>query len=421
MEDQENILYVNSYLAHLNNQRKFPKQNPIFVLEANDIQTLKKEISSFDGIDFDENTIDLEEIQKLSFDKKTKLLSLILQLFNLTQDSSLSSFSEKLKKMIESSDEVDNSKEKQLQTSKQKDLEKEQIKIIESKAKRYGDFAFERAKNPKFKATTRPVIDTSSLLESLSKAKSQNGNSQLSTRDQLVQMFEPDKFYRLSQRQKEILFQAVVNEYLQSQGVEPCAVKMSKLHMGNKTVTFGEYVPTEGVIKLNSRLFENIDDMANVNNPHFPYQILSTLIHEAQHRVQFMNIDKPAKNTAEKIMKESLFFPQSGKNFSDYLSEADELDARNASLKYFREQASNSQSQTTAKALTNFYNFEKQKEINNGKSAVSQELMNEYVDIFNGKFLGTGISLNSNLYSKEMFDVLLGREQQEMLSKRKPF
>lgn len=422
MENKENYLYINSYLSHLNKQRKFPEQNPVFVSETNDIQELKNKISTFDGIDFNNKTIDVKKLQNLSFDELSKLLSLVLQLFNKTEDKFLLLIADKLKNLLENSGEINKSEEKQLSMSKQTEIKNEQNKIIESKAKRYGDFSFERAKNPAFKATTRPTIDTRNLLSSLNKEKSQKENpTEISTRDQLVQMFEPSTFYRLNQRQKEILFQAVVNDYLQSQGVEPCAVKMSKLHMGNHTVAFGEYVPTEGVIKLNSKLFNNIDEMSNVNNPHFPYRILSTLIHEAQHRVQFMNIDNPPKNLAEKAMKESLFLSQSGKNFSDYLAEADELDARNASLKYFREQANNSNNPATAKALANFYNFAKQEEINNGKSPVSQTLMNEYQDIYDEKFLGNGINLNASQYSKEMFDVLLGREHQEFFEKRKTF
>ena len=157
------------------------------------------------------------------------------------------------------------------------------------------------------------------------------------SRAQLVDYFKADRFYALTSKQKSSLLQAVANDYLKEHGVEPCAVELEKLPMSQTSICFGQYSPNKGYISLNSKVLENLEALEEANNQYLPYQLLSTVIHEAHHRVQFASLDKQNKNEKEERIADALLHPQNSLTYSEYLAELDEIDARNASLQYIRE------------------------------------------------------------------------------------
>lgn len=404
-----NDLYLNGYFAYLNKFRRSPEQQPFVAVQERKIEELRQEISKFKGIDLQKGEVDFEKLKNLSFREKEKLIELLVKLYNLTGNKSFEEIADFLKNSLEEEAQTEKPQNPQESTnSNEKETSDFERAVIDQKAKKYGDFAYEKAKNTSFTATKKPKIDTSSL----------DGLS----RKQLVEMFDPKIFYSLSDKQRETLYQAVVNDYLIEQGVPPCAVELGNLPIGKNQICFGQYDPARGKIELNNHLFDNIDELSNVSNAHLPYQILSTLIHEAHHRVQFMNIDKEPTSEADKLVKNSLVEPQAGKSYNDYLAEPDEVDARNASLAYLRECATSQDKPKNATDLAKFYNETKTSEMKNGKSLVSQPLMDANSDIYDPNlFENLPYSPICASSRKEMFDMILGNSRELDRSKQKSF
>lgn len=402
--------YLNGYFAYLNKLRKFPENQPFVATQEMKIESLRKEVSLFEGINLEKGEVDFEKLANLSFKDKEKLLELLIKLFKLTKNKAYEQVADFLKRSLED-DATDEKPEEPEQESKDEKDEKPddfERAVIKQKAKNYGDYAYEKAKNSSFTATKAPTIDTSPL-QGLSRA-------------QLVEMFDPKIFYSLSDKQREVLFQAVVNDYLAEHGVSPCAVQLGNLPIGNGKVCFGQYAPTAGKIEINKRLFSNMDELSNVSNAYLPYQILSTLIHEAHHRVQFMNIDNAPTSEADRLVKKSLIEPQSGKSFRSYLAEPDEVDARNASLAYLRECVLSPDKLKNATDLAKFYNDTKAQEMKNGKLPVPRELMEANPEIYGTeKFEDLPYSAVNDSSRKEMFDLVLGRSQELGHTRQKTF
>lgn len=403
-----NDLYLNGYFAYLNKFRRSPESQPFVAVQERKIEGLRHSISEFTGIDLQKGEVDFEKLKNLSFQDKEKLIELLVKLYNLTGNKSFEEIADFLKNSLEEEAQTERPERPQESGTNEKETSDFEKAVIDQKAKKYGDFAYEKAKNSSFTATKSPRIDTSSL----------NGLS----RTQLVEMFDPEVFYSLSDKQRETLYQAVVNDYLIEQGVPPCAVELGNLPIGKNQICFGQYDPARGKIELNKHLFDNIDELSNVSNAHLPYHILSTLIHEAHHRVQFMNIDKEPKSEADKLVKNSLVEPQAGKSFKDYLAEPDEVDARNASLAYLRECATSQDKPKNATDLAKFYNDTKTSEMKNGKSSVPQPLMDANPDIYDPKlFEHLPYSPIGATSRKEMFDMILGNSRELDRSRQKSF
>lgn len=401
MDNEQQSPFISSYFAYLNkykNQTAFPVQD---FREEREISSLLKKIKDLSGIDFSDNTIDFERYEKLSDKDKTKLLELLMKLYDKTKSKSVLDMIEKVKKELEKGSE--NRKEQdQNQESTQQEHSSNKNKsaneqTIENKAKNYGDWAFEKFKNKEFSATKKPTLDTRNL-DNLS-------------RSQLVSMFRPNVFYSLSNSQKQVLFQAIANDFLRENGISPCAVEMANLPFDSKSICMGEYVPAKGAIYLNKQIFENMDVLDEENNIALPYKILSTIIHEAEHRVQFMNFDKAPKSEAERLLKKSLVEPSKSRNFADYLAEPDEIDARNTALAYVRECANQCTRPEEALALATFYNTEKSRELSNGKSSVSEAVMQENRDVFSNSMLKVPSTMQSQMQnsSSEMYQILSGK------------
>ena len=398
MENFENGRYISSYFAYLNKQRENPAPEPFKYQPVKQSTKIKEQINTLVGGNVESGSLSGEKISTLSFEEREKLLALLLELFNLTGDSNLLSLIDLLKKSLDDSvkKEKTDKKDKNAYTEVDRTNENARQKTIERKAKNYGDFAFEKAKSSKFSATTKPTVKTNDL-------------DQLS-RNQIVSMFRPHVFYSLSASQRHKLFQAVVNEYCRANGVPPCAVNISPLPCGEGYMTFGEYYPCIGSISINSHLFDNMEAFSDESDPAFPYAILQTLIHETEHRVQFMNIDNAPKDEADRLLKKSLLEPQQGKNFEDYLAEPDEIGARNAALAYFRNCANECVRPEEAELLACFYNCQKRREMYNGKSDVSNVIKEAHQDIYNESLLRTSSTLQASMTRnvKNMMNIALG-------------
>jgi len=349
----------------------------------------------------------------LSLKDKATVLKQLLLIFNTTQDSKQKKQLDEIIDFIKA--DLENIKEREKEVpEKDKSADAEEKPVSSSRAeenynsaqsrhKRYAEFALKKAKDPSFTATKEPHKTP------------HFGNY---SREELIDLYRPEKFYGLSDKERHELFQATVNEYLVANGVDPCAVDLSSLPLTQNSICYGEYVPAEGRILLNSRLFDQFENMRNEGNSYFPYQILSTLIHEAQHRVQFSNIDKlDETNAVDYALKDSLLSGQGGLSYSSYLALADELDARNAALSYMKAAALSSSK--AGDKLAAFYNNLLTSEQKNRKDEVSSLLKNQYQEIYSGEKINIPPTKQKAMAyeSDEMRNILYGKYSSKILQK----
>ena len=195
------------------------------------------------------------------------------------------------------------------------------------------------------------------------------------SRKELVAYFAPEMFYSLSKQEVAQLLQAVANDYCKANGIGACPVDFAKLKTTEKSVVMGEYSPAGAKIEMNNRFLENWDEFRSSGNAFMPYQLLSTVIHEAQHHVQAQTLDKRDSELSQKerLVKKALIEPQSG-DFADYLTSPEELDARDCALGYLEECAKNADS-TQAEQITRAYCVFKKREDEAGKNPLSPEKM----------------------------------------------
>ena len=400
------INYLDMYLSYLNKQNKFPELELDNIKNARIFNEILEKIEALSGFNFESGEFDNSKFYNCSYSDLERLLSYLIKLYKITSDESLKNrlISLILKTEIfldekqKSSEEQDHSKENT--TSEQK-VVKEIYDPIQDKAKRYSDFAFLKSQYPNFSALTKPTANTKDF-DDLS-------------RTELVSMFDPKSFYALSTSQKEGLFQAVVNEYCLSNGVAPCKVALTPLHLSNNSVVNGQYVPARGVINLNSRLFDHIDELDNISNEYFPLEILSTLIHEATHRIQFATIEDPAQNPTDQLIKQSLVSPQQGLSYAAYLSEADELDARNSALKYLKENVIMSENPV----LASFYNNQVDREQRLLKEKVPAEVKECFSEIYGATKFKLPVGLEQSMQSSRshMIQTILSNNPESYLAK----
>ena len=124
-----------------------------------------------------------------------------------------------------------------------------------------------------------------------------------------------------------------------------------------------------------------------------------------------MNFDKQPRTEAERLLKASLIHLNASKSFADYLSEPDEIDARNAALAYIRECANNCEKPDEALALATFYNAEKERELSNGKKPVPDALTQSNRDVYSASMLKVPMSTQAQMRNGtvSMYQTLCGR------------
>ncbi|MBQ7466875.1 MAG: hypothetical protein IJS74_02250, partial [Clostridia bacterium] len=281
---------------------------------------------------------------------------------------------------------------------------------VKQKAKDYGAWAKQQLQSsgkPHKTASRLDLIDT----------KAFDGLS----RKELLEYYTPSKFYSLSGKQRDALCQATVNEYLISHGCRPCPVGFMDMPVNDRCVYYGLYRPQYQEIFINDNLFNNIDTLSDQNNTNFPYQILSTLIHEATHHMQFSDIERGADNEKTRLIKRSMMNNQNNMSFSEYLAEADELDARNSALEYIRE--ASYEAGAGRQNLMAFYNVQKNSEIKSPKKEVSKQVHSFFPDIYDNTFLSPSIESTSRMAAnaKEMNEIIKGHFIAEHLQRRKRF
>lgn len=338
------------------------------------------------------------------FKSKASLLAFLKRVRGLIDNSSLLEAIEGMINSLENSSQKEeaqaNKNEKQIS---QPLTDPVQASIMATKYREYSLFAVAKSQNKNHFPTERSIVNTTSF-KNLS-------------RNELVKNFQADKFYSLTSTQKQALFQAVADEYLSSYGVEPCAVNLVDLPISDKSVCFGQYNPNTGSISINKNLLANIDSADEANNQYLPYQILSTIIHEARHRVQFSMLNDKNLSDKERLVVNSLMHPQENMSYNSYLAEPDELDARNEALAYIRQVATSQQG--TDNSLAQFYNLTKENEMQNSKSPVSPKVMENFPDIYENTYLRQGQNYNRMQQEKREFSqIIRGNYQSLELAKR---
>ena len=336
-------------------------------------------------------------LDKVKDKKKLKDLLILLEALNAVVEEDNFEKLEKLK-----------TKKVKAENKKQKDkIDEDPIK---QKAKDYGAWA-------KSKLFTNKRSSDENLGPRLVETKQFDGL----TRTQLLEYYKPSKFYLLSNHQKHSLFQATVNEYLASNGIPTCAVEFFPMPITDKSVYYGLYRPQYGEIYINSNLFNNIDNLSDEGNTYFPYQILSTLIHEATHHIQFTSLEHGANDDKNRLIRRSMMNNQDNMSFEEYLTEPDELDARNSALQYIRE--ASYEAKHGKQNLMAFYNIQKNHEIKNPKKPVSKKIQSFFSDIYDNTFLSPTVERSSSMASnaRQMSEIIHGRYISQNLQRRKRF
>ena len=143
--------------------------------------------------------------------------------------------------------------------------------------------------------------------------------------------------------------------------------------------------------------------------------MLSTVIHEAHHRVQFASLNNPDKTEKEKAIAKALLHPQSSMTYSQYLAEPDEIDARDSALKYIRECANE---QKGSNSLAQFYNLAKERELASPKEAVSIDTQLLFPDVYSKNMMENGKNYQAMKSSRTEFNQIVhGLHQERQLSK----
>lgn len=219
--------------------------------------------------------------------------------------------------------------------------------------------------------------------------------------NELQAMFLPSNFYKLNGQQVCQLSQAYVNAYCASLGVPSCRVNFNQLKSDDSAICFGMYYPNKGMIDINKKFILNLNFAKETGNPNFSLRLLSTLTHEAHHRYQFASLDNENKNARDKFVsyaivnnKDKVWLANDSKvsTMAEYLSEPDEIDARDAALAAIYNLATienDNITKTDRDTAKLFFNNGLKKEQQN----VKQELKPEYKKLFNF------------VYSNESFDV----------------
>lgn len=157
--------------------------------------------------------------------------------------------------------------------------------------------------------------------------------------DQILTIFNSDKFNSLSKIQVKDLCQALSNTYIKTRFPDalPCNVDFSKFERNKRAnITFGAYFTGLGEIVMNDDLFEIF---ASTPEKLAPY-LLETIIHESKHRVQYQLNTLGQKTEADRIVANDIFktlkTSQNNLSYTEYLCEIEELDARNSAFIEFQ-------------------------------------------------------------------------------------
>lgn len=253
-----------------------------------------------------------------------------------------------------------------------------QTEDIFRKIQNYSLFFLSKSIDANYFPTKKVTIDTSKL-DHLSRAD-------------LINLYSTENFYSLSSEQVLKLLQATANEYLKDNNVSSCCVESKELTFNENVITYGEYDPNDGSIAINKEFLNLFDSAKSKNDQYYPYKLLSTLIHEARHRVQFSNLGKTNISDKDLSIQKAITDTSNYTSYSSYLSSADELDARNSALEYFLELATS----TNNDKLRAFYNEMKIAEMSKPKNPVPHEYKNYFSNIYDEKLLDTSCKIKSD-------------------------
>lgn len=289
------------------------------------------------------------------------LMDYLLELLNETDDPAKIV---KIKKMIAElyAKNIQNNAEKPSKNNEQPKYAKTESDLPKQKAADYQEYAEKQLKREI--KTPEITIDTSKFEKFTDK--------------QLFEFYKTDKFYKLSKEDQMALLQTSVNRYLDAAGVERVPISLDYgMTLDDRFVEYGNYKPSHQTIFLNGNLFNNVEQ--NEGNIFLPLKLLSTVVHEARHHIQFSKFQFSPANKVEELIQKSMQQSQANLSFKEYLAAPDELDARNAALEFMRIAAV----ETNDINFAAFYNLEKQREQNNKKSPAPQTMINDCQDIYN--------------------------------------
>ncbi len=330
---------------------------------------------------------DFENVIDILFEEKSELLNIIQQYFVTVQDPELK---KKLKMFMQilfakatAEAHIINPKiNKVLMTSwtypyngRVHNIEKTLDKIYKNRK-----FMFEKSLNENYLPTTK------------ANTTDEYGFHNLSIYN-LLTLFYPSNFYKLDSKQIEALCQALVNKHCEAMNVIPCKVNFKEINSNSKYLTSGEYNVNEGYIDINKRYLTGFNIAKNQNNLSFPLRLMTTLVHEAEHRVQFANLDKPSTSEMDTLVKDSimnpnnkdyLVYPSNNASFENYLSEPDEMAARNVSLAYLEEMVNMKASNNSEiEKIAMYYNNILDEEQENQKLEYKENYKKFFSQIFN--------------------------------------
>ena len=201
-------------------------------------------------------------------------------------------------------------------------------------------------------------------------------------RKELVEYFEPNRFYQLSKGEICELLQAVTNEYCEENFAESCRIEFGELKTTQNSIVMGEYSPADSKIVINRRFLDGLEKFKEDGNEFMPYQILNTIIHEAQHHIQSQTLDRDSWELTDKelLVKKALLDPQPS-SYQKYLASYEELDARDAALKYMATCARNAEPDQEER-LKGIYSLFKSREDQTQKQNIPEQYKINFSEIY---------------------------------------
>ena len=337
----------------------------------------RKSLNIYDGTDGDDGSMLLElvELLDVSYEDKTQLLGDIHSISRPFEDQekrfmkklelALGKFLEKIEK-----DEGASNEENVMRTSLCFPYQiNDSSYFVVRRLLQLRQFAFNKQKDSSYFPTLAQTIDTSEF----------DGLD----RYELANLFSKENFYNLSQQQLQALLQATANNFLIENGTSSCAVLIEDLPVQDGAITFGEYDPNRGAIIMNKKIINLFQTAKSQNMQSYAYHMLSTLIHEATHRVQFANLSKTNLPLKDAVVVQALKDPEFRSSYAEYLSAPEELDARQSALEYIKDcgQA------LSNPAMLGFYNVVLDHEKNNSKAEVNGQIKQLFSTIYSQALL----------------------------------
>ena len=413
----DKLASLNDSLGFISEKRKYkPADN---ILNESEKRLILKRIAAVKGLN-EINTNDFEETIDILFEDKQELVS-ILQSYFVELKPSV--FKQHLRTFLETVfDKASTDAHIDLSTSAFKKMAKSWAlpyngnhtgaELYLKKLYVNREFLFKKSLDDSYMPTV-PVTE-----------KDAYGFDKLSFAE-LQAAFMPSLFYTLNEDQVKSLSQALVTKYLEAQNVDTCKVDFAYIKRSSSNNIYGEYHPNKGVIEINNKFVTGFNSAKNDYNSVFPIKLMSTLIHNARVRAQYANLNNSNLDIRSELVSQAILRPtcteymtkdktKKESYFAEYISTADELDARETELEAIAYLMATQKNQGAESEdilrLAAYYNTIVEKERANSKHDIKEEYKTLFPHLYNNDTFNfnesKGIRKEIDVYNDQTLKIL---------------